>query len=404
MDLPTYGLLLLLMQLEETIALNFRIFTDAQLEMIPNILIDLHEKMFVLTFKSTRPRGSTEPAMRIEAAAYRGKPVYFELIGPWTRPERMRPYEPSVGEKAVLCSPSFCCFRCWWPARCLPGGTCALAGATAVGLSVWQVLFLRLGRLLGSLAHITSRTSPNSRSSSSSWPGPSLVLFLLGPLHCLGTLCAPPLARHAGLLEPLAGGRLSGSAGGTRCACRLSFGGVCDRSRKTGMVCSLLAWLSSAATLFGSAVAVSGRAHDHCFDIEQFDLSDFFSRLRFCLSWSFCGPCCATSGRLRSHVFFCSRVFYAAGNHALLVPAVFVTWLITIALTVFLLIRFGLLAVVAAGVFNDLLGSFPLTTQGSAWYAGISLAGILLMAAIALYAFYTSLGNRPVFGGAMLEE
>ena len=102
MDLPTYGLLLLLMQLEETIALNFRIFTDAQLEMIPNILIDLHEKMFVLTFKSTRPRGSTEPAMRIEAAAYRGKPVYFELIGPWTRPERMRPYEPSVGEKAGL--------------------------------------------------------------------------------------------------------------------------------------------------------------------------------------------------------------------------------------------------------------------------------------------------------------
>ena len=26
--------------------------------------------------------------MRIEAAAYRGKPVYFELIGPWTRPAR----------------------------------------------------------------------------------------------------------------------------------------------------------------------------------------------------------------------------------------------------------------------------------------------------------------------------
>jgi len=97
-------------------------------------------------------------------------------------------------------------------------------------------------------------------------------------------------------------------------------------------------------------------------------------------------------------------VFYAAGNHALFVPVVFVTWLITTTLTVFLLIRFGLLAVVAAGVFNDLLGSFPLTTQGSAWYAGISLAGILLMAAVALYAFYTSLGGRPVFGGAVLEE
>ncbi len=40
--------------------------------------------------------------MRIEAAAYRGKPVYLELIGPWTRPERMQPYEPTAGERAGL--------------------------------------------------------------------------------------------------------------------------------------------------------------------------------------------------------------------------------------------------------------------------------------------------------------
>ena len=40
--------------------------------------------------------------MRIEAAAYRGKPVYFELIGPWTRPERMQPYQPTAGERAFL--------------------------------------------------------------------------------------------------------------------------------------------------------------------------------------------------------------------------------------------------------------------------------------------------------------
>ena len=40
--------------------------------------------------------------MRIEAAAYRGKPVYFELIGPWTRPERMQPYQPTAGERVFL--------------------------------------------------------------------------------------------------------------------------------------------------------------------------------------------------------------------------------------------------------------------------------------------------------------
>jgi hypothetical protein len=80
------------------------------------------------------------------------------------------------------------------------------------------------------------------------------------------------------------------------------------------------------------------------------------------------------------------------------------TGLISTSLSVFLLVRFGLLAFVASSFFNLLLSNFPLTTQGSAWYAGISLAGILLMAAMAFYAFYISLGGRPVFGGAALEE
>ncbi len=73
-------------------------------------------------------------------------------------------------------------------------------------------------------------------------------------------------------------------------------------------------------------------------------------------------------------------------------------------LSVFLLIRLGLLALVASVVFGFCFLSLPLTTQGSAWYAGISLTGILLMAAMAFYGFYTSLGGRPVFGGAVLED
>jgi hypothetical protein len=85
-------------------------------------------------------------------------------------------------------------------------------------------------------------------------------------------------------------------------------------------------------------------------------------------------------------------------------PVVLVTWLIGNSLAVFLLIRFGLLAFVASQFFNNLLSNFPLTTQISSWYAGLSLAGILLMAAMAFYGFYTALGGRPVFGGAVLEE
>jgi hypothetical protein len=85
-------------------------------------------------------------------------------------------------------------------------------------------------------------------------------------------------------------------------------------------------------------------------------------------------------------------------------PVVLAVALINASLNAFLLIRFGLLVLVAAEVFNNILGSFPLTTQMSSWYASLSLAGILLLAAMALYAFYTSLGGRPVFGRTVLEE
>ena len=85
-------------------------------------------------------------------------------------------------------------------------------------------------------------------------------------------------------------------------------------------------------------------------------------------------------------------------------PVALVGALIFSSLAVFVMIRFGLLALVVNWVVYHILESFPLTTQGSVWYAGISLTGILLMAGLAFYGFYTSLGGRPVFGGAVLEE
>jgi hypothetical protein len=40
-----------------------------------------------------------EIPLRVEAAAYRGRPVWFQLIGPWTRPERMEPWTPTRGQR-----------------------------------------------------------------------------------------------------------------------------------------------------------------------------------------------------------------------------------------------------------------------------------------------------------------
>ena len=42
-----------------------------------------------------------EIPIRIEAAAYRGQPVWFEIISPWTRPERDLPFALSTGERTT---------------------------------------------------------------------------------------------------------------------------------------------------------------------------------------------------------------------------------------------------------------------------------------------------------------
>jgi hypothetical protein len=60
--------------------------------------------------------------------------------------------------------------------------------------------------------------------------------------------------------------------------------------------------------------------------------------------------------------------------------------------------------VVTNAVVVSILQDCPLTTQMSSWYASISLAGILLIAAIAFYGFYISLGGQKVFTGNLLES
>jgi len=43
----------------------------------------------------------TDFPIRIEAAGYRGRPVWFEIVSPWTRPERMQPWQPTSGQRVT---------------------------------------------------------------------------------------------------------------------------------------------------------------------------------------------------------------------------------------------------------------------------------------------------------------
>jgi hypothetical protein len=68
------------------------------------------------------------------------------------------------------------------------------------------------------------------------------------------------------------------------------------------------------------------------------------------------------------------------------------------------LFRYGLLAFTSALLCVAIFTGFSITTNLSAWYSGIGLAGLARLLGLAVYAFHTPLGGQPLFGRAFLED
>ena len=339
--------------------------------------------------------------MRIEAAAYRGKPVYFELIGPWTRPERMQPYQLTRGERAGLVIGIVLFFSMlvagvMLARRNLRLGRGDRRGALRLAAFVFATRtmawffgahhvpnFAEFGLFLESLA------------SGLLWSCFIWVLYIaLEPYvrrRWPATLVSWSRLLAGGFRDPLVGRDVL--VGCLFAAFLAALGGL-------GWF--VPAWLgypptqpySGPQSLFLGARTIIADMSNGLFIEVLLALALLFVLvlLRALLrkEWA-----AAIAFVLLTTFFFSSWSQFD--------PVTLGMNVIIDVLTVFLLIRFGLLALVAIWVFVGLL-NFPLTTQGSAWYAGISLTGILLMAAMAFYGFYTSLSGRPVFGGAVLDE
>src|SRR5271157_1884090 len=340
--------------------------------------------------------------MRIEAAAYRGKPVYFELIGPWTRPERMQPYQPTAGKR--------------------------------LGLAFITVLYLSVLIVSAMLARRNLRLGRGDRRGASrlaafvfaAWA----VAWLFGAHH------VPNFDELGLFFEFLFWGL------GWSCLIWVLYIALEPYVRRRWPA-TLVSWSRLLAGDFRDPL-VGRDVLAGCF------LAPFTTAVGgavwFIFSWLGYPPPQPDSGPgwqflgartmvadvasalmlapfpwlLALFSLFLFRVLlrreWAAAVAWVLLPTVFaaadsrfdpvapVGMLIFASLAVFVMIRFGLLALVANFVVYNILQNYPLTTQGSVWYSGISLAGILLIAAMAFYAFYTSLGGRPAFGGAVLEE
>jgi serine/threonine-protein kinase len=74
-------------------------------------------------------------------------------------------------------------------------------------------------------------------------------------------------------------------------------------------------------------------------------------------------------------------------------------YLVATAALIFVLLRLGLVATIAAAFFIDAVNSMPLGTDWSAWYVPASIATLLLLVGISVFAFWRSLGGRALIEG-----
>lgn len=73
-------------------------------------------------------------------------------------------------------------------------------------------------------------------------------------------------------------------------------------------------------------------------------------------------------------------------------------------LVLFVLRRFGWLTLSAAAFFSHLGIFYPITSELTAWYATSFTIALVICVALAVYGFYTSLAGQPLFSGNLLQE
>jgi tRNA A-37 threonylcarbamoyl transferase component Bud32 len=333
----------------------------------------------------------TERPLRIEAAAFQGKPVYFYLIGDWTQPPRMqRPEE--AGKKAggmiLLCSLILMIVAAAWLARRnYRQGRGDREGAVRLAILVFGVLMV--------LWALRSHLVPGLGTFGLMILAMSTAFFLSGLIFILYLALEPYVRRY----WPQA--LISWS--------RLLTGRVRDplvgRDILFGVLLGVI-WI----VIFkvGSFVMMKMGASPPLFQ------TDFLLSTRRALgAWLSQVPS-AILGTLQFFFLLMGlkAVFKRDWLAAIVFVAIFttaktlgsqypvvdaITSVVVYSIAAVIVFRFGLVPLACAIFTVDLLANIPFTADFSAWYVGTSVFALLSVVALAGWGFYTSLGDEPLW-------
>jgi predicted Ser/Thr protein kinase len=338
----------------------------------------------------------TSTPLRVEAASWHGKPVFFDLIGNWTKPDRMVSGEE--GESKGLDALAVFVFV-------LLAGAVWLARRNYVQQKSDPQSAIRLALVIFVLQMLvwlfTGHFVPSLGTFGLFILASCGAIFLAAVFYVIYLAIEPYVRRHwphaiiswsrlmAGRIrDPLVGrdvlfGVLLG----------VTWVLIFEASRLVLKHIGAEPNLGSAEFFFGLRQVI-GACLAHAAMSVQSTLGFFF--LMFVFRVVFRKPWLAAL----VFVGFWTGI-QSHGEHHLfvLVPA----FVLIYSIAAFVVLRFGFVAL-AVGIFcSDLLGGLPITTDLSSWYIGNSLFVIALIAAMAIWGCYSALAGQKLVKESLFD-
>ena len=339
--------------------------------------------------------------VRVEAASYRGKPIYFDLIYPWTEPDRSTPYSPALSQKIWTVTLCFFFFAVLIGGVLIARRNLLLGRVDARGVfrlgSFIFVVFLAMWAVRAH--HIASLEEIDLFVIALGWG------LLAAGLVALLYLALEPYVRRKEPQTLISWSRLlSGKFRDPLVGHDLLVGSLYGVALvivevSDNLILPLLKKLPPAPnighteTLLGVRAAI-GLLLAYVFIWIVYALGIFFVvfLLRLAL-----------------------RKDWLAGIAAVIlfsIPSLndenpILSFLMAVLIWVSILLvlkRFGLLAMVTGLVVQNVLILFPVTTHFSRWYAAPGLTGLAFIAALAFYGFHNARAGKPIFSAAVLDN
>jgi hypothetical protein len=340
-----------------------------------------------------------EIPIRIEAAAWRGKPVSFQIIEPWTRPTQMESRQQSAAQNAghftvIVLFLAMLAIACALARHNLTTHRSDQRGAVRLAYFMLWVGMLRYTVTMHHVADLHELTNLIRALERS--------LFLAAGTWILYLALEPYIrARWPQTLiswTRILAGKLRDPLVGKHILVGALFGMVYPLVGKTWNLweAHLGNWpeLMDLDNLMGAGGLI-GHFLEHLIEGLQFGLACFFLifllRLILRRSWlaGLAFVAILTAGQsLGSHYPQLDVAYFA----------------LAYAFTFLILLRFGLTPLVVGLAIANFVGSSPLTLDPSAWYFGSSMAVLLAVVGIATYGFQTSVAGRALIKDEILER